>query len=80
VAKSEREMKEMMTDLGNHVRKKKLELNFEETKMMVFNERKRKSEEKEWNWEERKVEQIKECKYLGYTFNERATDKAHIRE
>jgi spore maturation protein CgeB len=80
VAKSEREMKEMMKDLGNHVRKKKLELNFEKTKMMVFNKRKRKSEEKEWNWEERKVEQVKECKYLGYKFNERATDKAHIRE
>jgi hypothetical protein len=27
-------MKQMMKDLGNHVRKKKLELNFEKTKMM----------------------------------------------
>jgi hypothetical protein len=44
----------------------------------VFN--KRKSEENEWNWKGREIEQINELKYLGYTFNERATDKGHIRE
>jgi hypothetical protein len=44
VAKSEREMKEMMKNLGKYVRKKKLEVNVEKTKMMVFNNRKRKSE------------------------------------
>jgi hypothetical protein len=30
-------------------------MNAEKTKMMVFNKRKRKSEENEWNWEERKI-------------------------
>jgi hypothetical protein len=48
VAKSEREMKEMVKSLGKYVRKKKLEVNVEKTKIMVFNERKRKSEENEW--------------------------------
>jgi hypothetical protein len=38
VAKSERKMKQMMRSLG----KKKLEVNVEKTKMMVFNKRKRK--------------------------------------
>jgi hypothetical protein len=80
VAKSEREMKEMMKNLRKYVRKKKLEVNVEEIKMMVFNKRKRKSEEIEWNWEGRKIERIKKFKYLGYIFNDRATDKAHIRE
>jgi hypothetical protein len=46
--------------------------------MMVFNKRKRKGEENERNWEGRKIEQVNE--FLAYTFNERATDKAHIRE
>jgi hypothetical protein len=32
------------------------------------------------DWEERKIEQVNEFKYLGCTFSERATDKAHIRE
>jgi protein subunit release factor B len=62
------------------VRKKKLDVNVEKTKMMVFNKRKRKSEKNEWNWEGRKIEQVNQFRYLGYTFNERTTDKAHIRE
>jgi alcohol dehydrogenase YqhD (iron-dependent ADH family) len=55
VAKSVREMKEMMKNLGRYVRKKKLEVNVEKIKMMVFNKRKRRSEENEWNWEEMKA-------------------------
>jgi hypothetical protein len=43
VAKSERQMKEMMKSLRKYVRKKKLEVNVEKTKMMVFNKRKGKS-------------------------------------
>jgi hypothetical protein len=31
-------------------------------------------------WEGRKIKRVNEFKYLGYTFNERATNKAHIRE
>jgi hypothetical protein len=60
VAKSEREMKEMMRNLEKYVRKKKLEVNVEKTKMMVFNKRKRKKEESEWRWEESKIERVSE--------------------
>jgi hypothetical protein len=62
------------------VRKKKLEVNVEQTKMMVFNKRKRKNEESEWKWKESMIERVSEFKYLGYTFNERAMDKAQVRE
>jgi hypothetical protein len=55
VAESQREMKEMMKKLVKYARKKKLEVNVEKTKIMVFNRRKRKSEENEWNWEGRKI-------------------------
>jgi hypothetical protein len=47
VGKNEREMKEMIKNLGKYMRKKKLEVNVEKTKTMVFNKRKRKSEENE---------------------------------
>jgi hypothetical protein len=47
VAKSERETNEMRS-LVKYLRKKKLELNVEKTKMMVFNKKKRKSKENEW--------------------------------
>jgi hypothetical protein len=77
---SGREMKEMMRNLGKYVREKKLEVNVEKTEMMVFNKKKRKNEESEWKWEETKIERVSEFKYLGYTFNDRATDKAQVRE
>ncbi|KAH0808415.1 hypothetical protein GEV33_014377 [Tenebrio molitor] len=68
VAKSEREMKDMMKSLGKYLRKGKLEVNVEKTKMkmMVFIKRKRKNEENEWNGKEGK--QIE------------AMDMAHITE
>jgi hypothetical protein len=53
MAKSEREMKEMMW-------KKKLVENVEKANMMVFNERKKKSKENKWKWEGRKVERVNE--------------------
>jgi hypothetical protein len=55
-------------------------MNIDKTKMMVFNKRKRKSEENEWKREGRKVEGESEFKYLGYTFNERVMDRAHVQE
>jgi hypothetical protein len=45
--------------------------------MMVFNKRKRKSEENEWKSEGRKIKRVNE---FEYAFNERGTDKAHISE
>jgi trehalose-6-phosphatase len=61
-------MKEVMKNLEEYARKKNLKV--EKTKMMVFNTRKMKSEENEWNWEGRKIEQVNEFKHLGYKFNE----------
>jgi hypothetical protein len=75
VAKSEREMKAMMRNLEKYVRKKKLEVNAEKTKMMVFNKRKRKNEESEWKWEESKTERVNEFKYLGYTHLQRESHR-----
>jgi DNA-directed RNA polymerase subunit F len=69
-------MKKMMKNLGKYVRKKKLEVNVEKTKMT----RKKKREENEWNWEGRNIEHVNKFKWLSHTFSERATDKARIRE
>jgi hypothetical protein len=60
VAKSEREMK-CFQNLGKYVRKKKLEVNDEKTKMIVLNNRKKKNEENEWKWarkQDRKCERV----------------------
>jgi hypothetical protein len=52
----QRATKEVMKNLGKYARKKKLEV--EKTKMMMFNKRKMKSEENEWNWEGRKIQAL----------------------
>jgi ribosome-interacting GTPase 1 len=49
VVKSDREIREMKKNLGKYVRKKKLEVNAEKTKMMVVSKRKRKSGNKKDN-------------------------------
>jgi hypothetical protein len=55
VAKSEREMKDMMRSFGKYVRKKNLEVNVNNG---VLYKRKRKSEENEWKCEGRKIERV----------------------
>jgi protein subunit release factor B len=50
--------------MEKYVRKKKLEVNVEKKKLMMFSKRNRKSEENEWNREGRKIEQINEFKYV----------------
>jgi hypothetical protein len=48
------EMKEVMRSLGKYVRRKKLEVNVEKTKIMVFHNRRSRSEKNDWKWERRK--------------------------
>jgi hypothetical protein len=55
-------------------------VNVEKTRMMVFDKRKRKNEENDWNWEGGKIEQVNGFRYMGYTFNERVTDQKDSRE
>jgi hypothetical protein len=55
-------------------------VNVEKTRMMVFDKRKRKNEENDWNWEGGKIEQVNGFRYMGYTFNERVTDQKDNKE
>jgi hypothetical protein len=80
VAKSEREMKEMMSSLGKYRRKKKLEVNVKKTKMMVFNKRKRKGEGNEWKWEGSKIERLNGFKYLVYYYSKKKSRIRHTSE
>jgi len=58
---------------------RRLELNVEKLKILVFN---RKSNEKKesWKWKGRKVEEIQTFKYLGFMFNRMGNYKEHIKE
>jgi hypothetical protein len=50
-------------------------VNVGNTKMMMLNKRKRKSDENEWNWEGRKIEQVNEFKYILGLHTQRKSTK-----
>ena len=65
VANEERGMKDMIRNAERYMKKKKLEVNVDKTKMMIFRKERGRAKESEWKWTERKIEQEKEFKYLG---------------
>ncbi|KAJ3650014.1 hypothetical protein Zmor_021727 [Zophobas morio] len=80
LAKDECGMNEMKKNLQRYFKRKKLEVNVEKNKMIVFRKKGRKGEEKVWRWEDRIIDTVKEFKYLGFKFTTTNTVKAHIRE
>ncbi|KAH0816561.1 hypothetical protein GEV33_006230 [Tenebrio molitor] len=80
LARGEKGMKEMLGNMEKYMRRKKLTVNVEKSKMMVFRKGGGRRKINEWKWEKNKIEEVKEFKYLGYVMNERNTAAAHVRE
>lgn len=66
LAKSEESMRELMKRMKRYIRKKKLLLNTEKSKMICFRRRGGRRKKIEWKWEDQKIEEVKELKYLGF--------------
>lgn len=79
VARSEAEMHSILKRLEIFFCKKDLILNVEKTKMMKFMKKSRYVRE-QWTWQGKQIEQVKEFKYLGYTFKSNNSAEAHIRD
>jgi hypothetical protein len=80
LAREEKGMKEMLGNMEKYMRRKKLTVNVEKSKMMVFRKGGGRRKTNEWRWEKDKIEEVKEFKYLGYVMNERNTAAARVRE
>lgn len=65
IAETEGELKEMIRRLKRYLEKKKLILSAEKSKVMVFEKSKRK-EKREWMLKDKRIEEVKEIKYLEY--------------
>lgn len=74
---------------GNNVRlgklytftqKKKIELNVDKSKILIFRKRRRRKKRIRWRWENQEIEEVREFKYLGYTFSANNSDKGHIQD
>lgn len=80
ISKTEKEMTEMIRYMERYVKKKRMEVNVDKTKMLVFGNARGRRPQYNWRWEGREVEEVKELKYLGYMFNRGNTATAHIKE
>jgi len=72
-------LEDMMRTLERFLKKRKLELNVEKSKIMVFN-RKRRERKKVWKWKGKEIEEVQSFKYLGFTLNKEGNYREHFKE
>jgi len=64
LAEGEEEMRSMMERLERYLDGKKVELNVEKTKIVRFRKGGGREKKKDWRWKGKKIEEVKEFKYL----------------
>ena len=79
LAEDEEGLAGLITGLEKYLDGKKLVLSIDKSKVMRF--RKGKGRKKKWVawWKGRKLEEVKEFKYLGYTLQVNGEQGAHLR-
>lgn len=70
----------MISRFQKYLKRKKLTLNAEKSKVMIFKKRRGKKKREEWRWNEERLEEIKEFKYLGFYFQKSRGYETHINE
>jgi len=65
MAKSKEAIEDMMVTFGNFLKKRRLELSVEKSKVLVFN-RGRNERKETWKWKGREIEEVQNFKYLGF--------------
>ena len=61
-------MLDMLDTMKSFCMKRNLTLSTEKTKILIFNKGKNAKKER-WLWKDNELEEVKEFKYLGFTFN-----------
>jgi len=80
LAEEEGEMRSLLERLERYLGKKGLELNAEKTKVLRFREGGGRFKKMDWRWKRKKLEEVKEYKYLGYTMQRNGKQDKHIKE
>ena len=80
IAEKEEDMREMLRRLRTYLGRKKLELNVEKSKIMVFSKGRGKKRKTEWKWKGKEIETVKEFKYLGVKLQKNGDIAGHVRE
>ena len=80
MAEREEEMESMIRRMEKYMEKKRLEVNVEKTQIIRFRKGGGRARVMEWRWKGRRIEEVKEFKYLGYVFKKNGRKKAHVRD
>ncbi|XP_024883667.1 trichohyalin-like [Temnothorax curvispinosus] len=80
LAEEEQDMRSMISRLEGYLDGKGLTLSIEKTKIMRFRKEGGRKKKYDWRWKGRKLEEVNEFKYLGYTLKKNEGQEAHIRE
>ncbi|XP_071648497.1 uncharacterized protein [Temnothorax longispinosus] len=80
LAEEEQDMRLIISRLEEYLDGKILTLNIEKTKIMRFRKGGGKKKKYDWRWKGKKLEEVNEFKYLGYTLKKNGGQEAHIRE
>lgn len=80
LAKGEDEMRSIIGRLEGYLDGKKLEVNIEKTKIMRFRKRGGRMRKIDCRWKEKKIEEVKEYKYLGYVVQRNEGQEAQVED
>lgn len=79
LARTAVEIKTLIKRFYKYLTKKKLELNVNKSKIVKFKKGGGRETKSAWTWGDQEMEEVKEFKYVGYTFQRNNNPKAHIR-
>lgn len=80
LAENEEEMKSMIERLEEYLNGKKMKLNAEKTEIVRFRKRGSRESKKVWRWKGKRIEEVREFKYLGYVLQKNGGQEAQIRD
>lgn len=80
LAEEKERMRCMVRTMEEYLRKKGMELNVGKSKIVRFKKGGDRQKVMEWWWREEKIKEVKEFKYLGFTFQKNGEMKAHLKD
>jgi len=80
LAEKEEGMRNLMKGFEKYIKEKGLEVNVEKSKVLRFRKGGGRDKRVEWWWKGERIEEVKEFKYLGFTFQKNGGLDGHIRD
>jgi len=80
LAKTEGELKDMMKRLKRYLKKKRIVLSEEKSKVMIFEKVRGRTKERRWSRGDKTIEEVKKMNYLGYTLQKNESSEKHLQE